>query len=77
MPRHSMTELDFDTPRRLTARSIIFCQQCQKNGYVSYPTEDGKRTGAGHYKGPTMLLRDYIAGKPHVCASCKREGQDQ
>ena len=67
-----MTALDFDTPRQPTARIIIFCQACQKNGYISYPTEDGKRSGAGRYRGPTMLLQDYIDGNPHVCASCQK-----
>jgi len=68
-------ELDFDTPRHSTARIIIFCIVCQKNGTVSYPTDDnGRRAGGGRYRGPTMPLRDFIDGKPHVCARCQKRG---
>ena len=73
--QRTRSELDFDTPRRSTARVPIFCQQCGENGRVVYPNENGKRSGGGRYSGPTMGLVDYLAGAPRVCAACKRVEQ--
>ncbi len=70
------SDIDFDAPRRSTARVPIFCQQCGKNGKVVYPTEDGKRKGGGHFSGPTMRLTAYLAGAPKVCQTCDRELMD-
>ena len=71
------SEIDFDTPRHSTARVPIFCELCRKQGTITYPTEDGKRKGGGHYKGPTMRLAAYLAGSPKVCGHCDRQMMDQ
>ena len=71
-----MDELDFDTPRRSTARVPIFCQQCGKQGRAVYLKGDdpriAKQGGAGIYRGPTMLLTAYLAGAPKVCGKCDK-----
>lgn len=68
-------ELDFDTPRVSSARVPIFCQVCRKQGRAVYQKGDdpaiAKRGGSGQYKGPTMKLVDYLAGKPRVCRDCE------
>lgn len=67
-----MDELDFDTPRRFTARIPIFCELCRKQGKVTYRKDDDPRYGGGHYTGPTMRLSAYIAGSPKVCSTCDK-----
>jgi len=69
-------ELDFDTPRRSTARVPIFCQSCGKNGRVVYRQDDNPRYGGGHFSGPTMTLRAYLAGAPRVCRACDKAMMD-
>ena len=66
-------ELDFDQPRRSTARVPIFCQVCGKNGRVVYRQDDNPRYGGGHFSGPTMRLTAYLAGAPRVCQQCDRQ----
>jgi hypothetical protein len=69
-------DLDFDTPRRSTARVPIFCQNCRKQGRVVYRQDDNPRYGGGHYSGPTMRLTAYLAGAPRVCQRCDRDLMD-